>query len=64
MEKKKKEFALMMFFGWLLIAASLVTSGETALRDVVQGIMTGMGIGIMLLALWMFRKNNGFKSKE
>lgn len=22
------------------------------------------GIGIMLLALWMFRKNNGFKSKK
>ena len=64
MKKKKQEFAMMMFFGWLLISASLITSGETALRDVVQGIMTGMGIGIMVLALWMFRKNNGFKSKE
>ncbi|OMF24592.1 hypothetical protein [Paenibacillus sp. FSL H8-0259] len=65
MEKKKQEFALLMFFGWLLIAASLITSSEgSMLRDIVQGIMTGGGIGIMLLALWMFRKNNGFKSKK
>jgi hypothetical protein len=65
MEKKKQEFALLMFFGWLLIAASLITSSDgSMLRDIVQGIMTGGGIGIMLLALLMFRKNKGFKSTE
>jgi hypothetical protein len=65
MEKKKQEFALLMFFGWLCISGSLITSsGGSALRDFMQGIMTGVGIAVMLLALWMFRKNKGFKSTE
>ncbi|WNS41721.1 hypothetical protein [Paenibacillus sp. MMS20-IR301] len=65
MEKEKLKLALLIFFGWVLIAAGLIAqSAGAALSDIVRGIMTGGGIGIMLLALLIFRKNNRFSKTE
>ena len=65
MKKKKQSFALLMFTGMLLNSGRLLISSDGSdLLDFVQGIMAGAGIAIMLLAIWMFGKNKGFKNAK
>ncbi|WP_379158447.1 hypothetical protein [Paenibacillus sp. sgz5001063] len=65
MDKKKQSFALLMFAGMLLNSGSLLISSDGSnLRDFVQGVMAGAGIAIMLLSIWTFAKNKGFKDAK
>ena len=65
MERKRQSFALLMFAGLLLNSGSLLLSSDGSnLLDFVQGIMAGVGISLLLLALWVFGKNKGFKNAK
>jgi len=65
MKEKKQSFALLMFAGLLLNSGSLLISSDGSnLLDFVQGMMAGAGIAVMLLAIWMFGKNKGFKNAK
>lgn len=65
MDKKKQEFAMLVFSGWMLLIVSLITpSNGSIVREYFQGFMTGMGIVTLLLAVWTFGKHKGFRKAE
>ena len=65
MDKKKQEFAMLVFSGLMLIMISLITpTNGSVVREYFMGFMTGMGIVTLLLAAWTLGKNKGFRKAE
>ena len=57
---KKNQRSLFLFVGLMISVASQIAAHFTKMPDFASGILTGIGIGIMLLALIRQKRKTAF----